>query len=177
MADVLSSAAQRKARAARFKAEAKAGPPPLPVKRLAHPGGKIVTGNKEACLAALLARKQAAGEKLTDDQRRALSTLTNTPAPVSAPPPQQARVPEHERTSSMSAPPRAQIAEHVANTVVDNRSAAGKRIKTLRKKLHDIAELEQRAADGGVLQDNQKAKISTKAELIAELSQLEAGAA
>ena len=59
----------KRARAARFKAEAKKPPPPLPKNRMAHPGGKIVTTNKEAALAALLARKQAQGIDLTADQR------------------------------------------------------------------------------------------------------------
>ena len=66
-----------------------------------------------------------------------------------------------------------------AGVVVSERAslpAASKRIRTLRKKLHDIEELERRAADGAVLQENQKTKLLTKAEVQAELARLEAGA-
>ena len=176
-ADVMSDAAQRKARAARFKAEAKAGPPPLPKKNFAHPGGKIATSDKEACLAKLIARKQAAGEDLSEDQRRALATMTNQPATTTAP--------VHKQQTAATASAQATVAHvpvksaepvrtGIAPAPVDIRSAAGKRIKTLRKKLHDIAELEGRQANGGLLQQNQLDKIANKTELVTELEQLEA---
>ena len=69
-------AQRRQDRKERFLREAQQPPPPLPVKRIAHPGGKIVTSDKDAALHKLIARKQAAGEALTDDQQRALAELT-----------------------------------------------------------------------------------------------------
>ena len=63
--------AKAAARAARFAQEAAKGPPPLPVKRLAHPGGKIVTSDRQHVLTSLLERKIAAGEQLTAEQEAA----------------------------------------------------------------------------------------------------------
>ena len=60
-ASKMDSLAAKRARAERFKREFKAGPPPVPTKRLAHPGGKIVTSDKEQALKNLLARKLAQG--------------------------------------------------------------------------------------------------------------------
>ena len=63
------------ARARRFEAEGSKPPPPLPARRLAHPGGKIVTSNKAAVLDAFLKRKARAGVTLTEDQQRARRRL------------------------------------------------------------------------------------------------------
>lgn len=137
-----------------------------------HPGGKIVTSDKDACFLKLIARKQAASEELNEDQRRVLSSLTNgggDTAPRAKPAPAKAAA------AAPKAPLRAP-AEAPAPAVSERSllPAASKRIRTLRKKLHDIEELERRAADGAILQENQKTKIQAKAEVQAELKRLEA---
>ena len=139
------------------------------MKRLAHPGGKIVTSNKDACLLKLLARKEANGEVLTTDQRRALSTLRSSGAnmtPVAAPQTEPLSKPNapliSSRAPKTAAPPVASLNE-----------ANSKRIRALRKKLHDIEELEQRASEGAILQANQQAKIALKGTLASELATLE----
>ena len=52
-------------------------------------------------------------------------------------------------------------------------AANSKRAKTLRKKLHEIAELEGRVADGAVLPANQKAKVAAKSDISAELASID----
>ena len=47
-----------------------------------------------------------------------------------------------------------------------------KRIRTLRKKLHDIEVLEARLEAGGLLQQNQKDKVATKGDVVAALNAL-----
>lgn len=143
-----------KARALRFKREARAGPPPLPKREFAHPGGKIETSDKEECLRKLLERKARRGEALTADQVRAaeahggamaalpLQATTNVrPAP---PPPKQAP----------AAPP------------------ASKEARKLRKRLHEIMELERRVREGAVLEANQQAKLASKQQVAAQLEAL-----
>ncbi len=71
-----------KARAERFAREAKAGPPPVPKKIMAWPGGKIATSDKDHALRCLLERKARAGQPLTKDQQRALASLSNTGANI-----------------------------------------------------------------------------------------------
>ena len=63
--------AKRKARAERFKNDAKKILPPKPKRSFAHPGGKI-THNKEAALAAYLKRKKG---RLTEQQKAMLANL------------------------------------------------------------------------------------------------------
>ena len=52
--------------------------------------------------------------------------------------------------------------------------AANKRIRNVRKKLHEIEKLENRTACGDMLEANQLAKLATKSALAAELACLEA---
>ena len=61
-----------KSRALRFARETRKGPPALPIKNVAHPGGNITTNNKNQCLQKLIERKMANGQKLTTEQVRAL---------------------------------------------------------------------------------------------------------
>ena len=152
----------------RFKREAKQPPPPLPVKRLAHPGGKIVSSDKDACLMKLIARKQAAGEELSDDQRRALQRLPNG-AMSSA---RAAPTPPIEKVATKKAVEKPAPSSAIS-APRDQTSEVSKRTRTLRKKMHEIAELERRAADGAVLQENQRSKLATKEAIAAELAQLE----
>ena len=48
--------------------------------------------------------------------------------------------------------------------------AANKRIRSVRKKLHEIEKLENRTACGDMLEANQLAKLATKSALAAELA-------
>ena len=155
----------RRARALRFQREAAKPPPPLPVKRMAHPGGKIVTGDKDACLRKLLLRKAANGEVLTADQRRALQTLSVQDG---------AAVVTPEATSRAQAPPlpSAQAATN-AGEDFELVPSVNKRLRALRKKLREIAQLEERLAEGGVLQQNQKDKIAGKEAILHEISEIE----
>ena len=59
------TARRRQERKERFLREVNQPPPQPPAKKLAHPGGKIVTSDKERALLKLIARKQAAGEALS----------------------------------------------------------------------------------------------------------------
>ena len=174
----------KRARAARFRAEAKQPPPPLPVQRIAHPGGKIVTGNKDACLRKLLQRKLNNGEELTTEQLRALRTLqpsseadcnvkSTTKArhqPVSkVPPPQQpvlqtkqqqtTQQQPNQQPNQQSPPPQS------APTVCPEK-------RKLLKRLRQIEELEAKRAEGATLEANQEAKLLSKPALLAELSNL-----
>eukprot|EP01062_Namystynia_karyoxenos_P005487 TRINITY_DN11915_c1_g1_i2.p1 TRINITY_DN11915_c1_g1~~TRINITY_DN11915_c1_g1_i2.p1 ORF type:complete len:206 (+),score=61.70 TRINITY_DN11915_c1_g1_i2:78-620(+) len=58
----------------RFAADRVLPPPPVPERRFAHPGGKVVT-NEPAATCLFLARKVASGEQLTKEQQRAIATL------------------------------------------------------------------------------------------------------
>jgi hypothetical protein len=180
--------ARRQARRQRFAKEAQRPPPALPTKRIAHAGGKIVTGDKDACLVKLLARKAAAGEELSADQRRALESIPANISPDALATSVKVltlvpayTVPAH-RLSRPSAPqpsvPVQQTTVLPAPKPIAPVAALGepvpKRVRTLRKKLHEIEELEARVREGAVLQANQKAKLETKSSLVAELSQLEA---
>ena len=69
--DSSQSDAKRKARAERFKNDAKKILPPKPKRSFAHPGGKV-THNKEAALAAYLKRKKG---RLTEQQKAMLANL------------------------------------------------------------------------------------------------------
>jgi hypothetical protein len=83
---MLESEEVRARRAARFAREAAAPPPPLPVKKFAHPEGLVVV-NKEAAQVFLQKRLEA-GLPLTDAQKRALKPVQpqsgqeNIPAPA-----------------------------------------------------------------------------------------------
>ena len=138
------------ARRARFRQEAKAGPPPLPKRTFAHPGGKIVTSDKDAALRKLLERKLRAGEALSADQQRALNSLSTN---IDLPAPAAAAVAPVE-------PKREPKAE------------AQKQMQKLRKTLHQIEELERRLASGGALEANQLAKLARKADVAAGLAAL-----
>ena len=152
------------ARAARFAREATAAPPPLPQRRMAHPGGKIVTTSKDAALRKLLARKAANGEELTADQRRALSSLQdgNGSSAATVQPP---------RTSAAPAAPPAPAAAPPA-PVVALADSNSKRVRTLRKKLRECQQLEERLAEGAVLQANQRDKLAGKGDVQRELTEL-----
>ena len=129
-------------------------------------GGKIVTSNKEAALAALLRRKQEAGLELTIEQRRALAEIGTCTTNVKA---DQAQV-----TAAPVAPPKT-VAAPAALPIgkAPLLDAEGqKRLKNLRKKLKDIEILEARLEEGAVLQANQKEKIMQKAELTSALREL-----
>jgi uncharacterized protein with WD repeat len=166
----MDSLAAKRARAERFKREFKAGPPPVPTKRLAHPGGKIVTTDKEQALKNLLARKQAAGLDLTQDQRRALAQLDASGAAYLG----SSKISDYgdaQRAAiKTTVPPTAPVVAASSNKQLDPEGQ--KRIKTLRKKIKDIEILEERLAEGAVLQVNQKEKIASKAELLEALRQL-----
>ena len=173
------AARRRQARKERFLREANAPPPPAPVKKIAHPGGKIVTSNKEQALLKLIARKQAAGEALSDDQRRALATLTTNGAAQldDCPPPQQQHNPSPSPKVASNVPltssaRQPQLAAKEAPQPPLS-AANGKRAKSLRKKLHEIAELERRVADGAILPANQKAKVAAKADISTELASID----
>jgi hypothetical protein len=175
------TARRRQERKERFLREVNQPPPQPPAKKLAHPGGKIVTSDKERALLKLIARKQAAGEALSDDQRRALATLTangtaqlavsDGSSPLQQ---QQDRLPSPRVVSTVPSTSRAKPPAAARAPSGPPLSAANsKRAKTLRKKLHEIAELERRIADGGILLENQKAKVAAKADLSAELASID----
>lgn len=74
----VSSASQSNARitrSARFRADSNKPPPPLPIGRIAHPGGRMVTNDKHECLRKLLQRKLDHRQALTSDQLRAQRAL------------------------------------------------------------------------------------------------------
>ena len=65
-------------RADRFKADAQ-NPPPVPTKKMSHPGGRIRASNPQQKLHALLLRKIKANDtNITQLQRRALCDATHT---------------------------------------------------------------------------------------------------
>ena len=166
-------ARRRQERKERFLREANQPPPPVPVKRIAHPGGKIVTSDKDAALLKLIARKQKAGEPLSEDQHRALATLTTSGAvSLEDPPPsQEMSIPSANVRLASSATKVVPAAKEEA--LMPAGSSSSKRARTLRKKLHEIAELERRVAEGGILQENQKAKLAAKPGLIAEMASID----
>ena len=164
-------AAKKKARAERFKQEAKAGPPPLPVRKMAHPGGKIVTSDKEKVLQKLIDRKVAAGEALTADQQRALAERSNTNQEM----PARMKKAMEATDISDAAPPPPKSQPQVQNNIPiapSPQQADSKRIKALRKKLHEISLLEARKSEGAVLQENQLTKIANKEAIETELKAL-----
>lgn len=172
---------RKQERRERFNREKKNPPPPPPVKRLAHPGGKIVTSDKDACLLKLIARKQAAGEELNEAQKRALQNLTNGAVAEASVSSSQlsvkvvAKPTVHEPVVKRAVhEPVAPAAPTIVFTDRPALPAVSKRIKALRKKLHECEELEKRALDGAVLQANQKAKLESKAAVVEELARLEA---
>ena len=63
-------------RAARFSAEAKKPPPPLPKNRMTVWSGKVTRSDKDAALAAFVARKARLGEPLNEAQQRAAAQLS-----------------------------------------------------------------------------------------------------
>ena len=154
--------AAKRARAERFKREAKAGPPPVPTKRIAHPGGKIVTNDKEQALKSLLARKQAQGLELTQDQRRALAQLDESGTEYLG-----GSKSSTESKASPSVPPTAASSSNKQLSLEDQ-----KRVKKMRKAIKDIEILEGRLAEGAILQANQKEKIASKDGLLEALRQL-----
>lgn len=165
----LAEQAQRDQRRMRFKEESKRGAPPLPKRQFAHPE-KLVKSDADACVAKLLARKMASGVSLTADQRRALETIqangtsvVESAAATPLKPPVTVVAPARGPVAAREAPPAKPAA-------IEQPS---KRVLTLRKKLHEIADLERREAEeGAVLQANQKQKVATKAALAAELASL-----
>ena len=164
----MDSLAAKRARAERFKREFKAGPPPVPTKRLAHPGGKVVTSDKEQALKNLLARKLAQGAELTQDQRRALAQLDPSGGAYLG-----SSTNRVESQASPAVPPTAPTAPIVSASSHKQLSAeVQKKIKVLRKKVKDIEILEERLAEGAILQANQKEKIAGKDELTEALRQL-----
>ena len=167
-ASKMDSLAAKRARAERFKREFKAGPPPVPTKRLAHPGGKIVTSDKEQALKNLLARKLAQGAELTQDQRRALAQLDPSGGAYLG-----SSTNRVESQASPAVPSTAPTAPIVSASSHKQLSAeVQKKIKVLRKKVKDIEILEERLAEGAILQANQKEKIAGKDELTEALRQL-----
>jgi hypothetical protein len=170
---------RRKERAQRFKEEAKKGAPALPKKTFAHPGGKIVTSDKDAALAKLFARKQAAGEALTEAQQRALDQMNAQPAHIdswvveepdgdswvvvdngkAALVEQTAQTANRATAASASAPEAVKPAD----------KSSDKRVRALRKKLRDIETLEERQREGAVLQQNQLGKLEGKSAIEEEL--------
>jgi len=81
-----SEAAPRQARAARFDNKAKNPPQPPPTNRMAHPGGKIASSNKDAALTAPPASKTKAGMPLKVDKQRARrSRAESADAPAAVP--------------------------------------------------------------------------------------------
>ena len=167
-ASKMDSLAAKRARAERFKREFKAGPPPVPTKRLAHPGGKIVTSDKEQALKNLLARKLAQGAELTQDQRRALAQLDPSGGAYLG-----SSTNRVESQASPAVPSTAPTAPIVSASSHKQLSAeVQKKIKVLRKKIKDIEILEERLAEGAILQANQKEKIAGKDELTEALRQL-----
>ena len=160
-ADVL---ARRKAR---FRAEARKAPPPLPTNRLTVWSGKVTRSDKDAALAAFVARKARLGQPLNEAQQRAASALSAGIA-LSA----------GSANARAAGPPRQVLpSKTVARTAAAAKSAAAaeaasKHARKLEKKLRDIESLEQKVADGAVLEANQLAKIESKALVAAELAAL-----
>ena len=189
----MDSATQREMRKQRFKKEAKAGPPPLPERKMAHPGGRIVKGDADSCLIKLLERKANAGIQLTADQRRALEAVRSNTTNIPSPTLQQCHASHQPKEVPAGSRPRhgviassgltalgegATREQHSMvgkpdSTAVDTRIYDTRCIIKLRKKLRDIDELERREREeGAVLHANQKAKISNKATIQAELATL-----
>ena len=158
----ISTNTERKARAARFKREA-ANPPPVPVKNFAHPGGKIVTSDKDAALLKLLERKEKAGIALTEEQQQARRRLLSSKTAAS----DNARAADSGLSEAVG---RLQIGPSCDVPVT---SAASDACKKLQKKIRQCEQLEERLAAGEALEANQRAKIAQKAEWVSELSRLQ----
>ncbi|KAL1515421.1 hypothetical protein AB1Y20_002047 [Prymnesium parvum] len=168
----------RKARAARFRAEARRPPPPLPVHRIAWAGGKVVTNDKEKCLQKLIQRKLATGASLTSEQERAMRTLqptTGSSVNVS----RQTNAADEcalRKGSFMAKVPaqRLQTVEAVQHAPEkkqeEMREKQSSETKKLMRKLRQIEDLERARENGKSLEANQEAKIQMKPALLAELA-------
>ena len=164
MADAL----QRERRRQRFAADAKRAPPPLPKREFAHPE-KLVKSDADAVLAKFLARKVAAGATLTDLQKRALGSIDSTRINQPVPLPKEITV---SKRSELEPANLAPVAQALAPPVAADHPLA-RRLRIVRKKLREIAVLEQlEAVEGAVLQANQRAKLQEKSALEAELASL-----
>uniref|UniRef100_A0A7S0PWY2 Uncharacterized protein n=1 Tax=Coccolithus braarudii TaxID=221442 RepID=A0A7S0PWY2_9EUKA len=166
MADVL------RARAARFRAEARRPPPPLPKDRMAWTGGKIVTNSKDACLLKFIERKVAQGQELTADQQRALRALqpscdadANTRANDAT---NVRTVPAVKRDAALSKRDAVQPAAQSKSTAAH----ACPEKRRLLKKLREVEALGQKRAAGERLEVNQETKLQSKSALLAQLAQL-----
>ena len=180
----------KRARAARFRAEAKKPPPPLPQKRIAWAGGKIATNSKDECLRRLLQRKMANGEKLTPEQLQAAAALQPASAadvnvnvgqltmrtvvvktdPPRQPQPSQQQQKQQSTKSTKSTPP-VQQSQPVQPAQPEAPAICPEKRKLL-KKLREIELLESKLTAGVALEANQEAKVQSKAELVAKLAQL-----
>lgn len=128
----------------------------------------VVTSDKEQALKNLLARKLAQGAELTQDQRRALAQLDPSGGAYLG-----SSTNRVESQASPAVPPTAPTAPIVSASSHKQLSAeVQKKIKVLRKKVKDIEILEERLAEGAILQANQKEKIAGKDELTEALRQL-----
>jgi hypothetical protein len=171
-------------------------PPPLPTNRMAPPGGKIVTSDKDAGLATRTDQQRALDRKvadapvavpvetvaavaaqLADDEALARQLQHEPPEPVAA-------LVEQVADAAKTVPPAAQPAKTVApapqpasQTAAPSEATTGdttaKRVRALRKKLRDIELLEERQRAGvTVLQQDQLDKIGGKAAIVKELGAL-----
>ena len=177
----------KRARAARFRAEAKKPPPPLPQKRIAWAGGKIATNSKDECLRKLLQRKMANGEKLTPEQLQAAAALQpasaadvnvgqltmRTVVVKTDPPrrPQPSQQQKQQSTKSTKSTPPVQQSQPVQPTQPEAPAICPEKRKLL-KKLREIELLETKLTAGVALEANQEAKVQSKAEVVAKLAQL-----
>ena len=170
-----------KARAARFKAEAKRPPPPTPkfwapglptenVARATVFEHKVVKSDKDVALQKLIARKAKAGVSLTEDQKRALGSIGMSNAN------QEVR---SGNSTNSSRQPRKPNSKPVVSAAPKSQpsSAAGQTVgaaeRKLQKKIRECEGLEAVLATGKQLEANQIAKMQGKATLIAELQRLQ----
>ena len=188
----------KRARAARFRAEAKKPPPPLPTKRIAWAGGKIATNSKDACLRKLLERKMANGETLTPEQMQAAAALQ--PASVAdvnvaslttrtvivkkqkqqqqqqqqqqSPPPPKQQQPRQQQQQQQHSVQSAEPTALPQRAQPANQPAVCPEKRKLLKKLREIEELEGKLAAGLPLEANQAAKVQGKPEVLAKLETL-----
>ena len=178
-----------KARAARFRAEAKRPPPPTP--KFWTPGmptdgarktvfeHKVVKSDTDVVLRKLIERKQRAGEPLTEDQQRALgsiglSTCNSSSTNSSGQPRKPNTKPKAKPNAKPNAKPAVvqQVAAPNSKPAVAEQTV-GAAERKLRKKIRECEALEAVLATGKQLEANQFAKVQGKATLIEELERLQ----
>lgn len=180
---ILAEVELKRARAERFKAEAKKPIPPVPRNRIAWSGGKLVTSDKEEVLLKFIQRKLAAGSELTAEQARAMSLLRpanleteNLPLnPNGGIPPRRTLLSATDSVSRETCNSSREHANHATRPQVTKpmqTPTVDAEVRKILKKLRECDALNQKLIAGVQLEANQIAKINTTRTLEIRLDEL-----